>query len=184
MLIFFVLIFLGACGKEEAIETNFSEPMVDFEFTSQDEETVRFDNLKGDWWVANFIYTNCEAVCPITTARMVDIQKELAADDLRPQIISFSIDPSYDTPLILSEYASQYDADLESWSFLTGYEFETIQDISQDTFKSTLEKGAEGLRSHGVNFYLINPEGTIVKKYNAMSEEELEILVEDLQTVL
>lgn len=184
VLVLLIFILLAACGNKEAIETNLSEPMTDFEFITQDEEMVSFENLKGDWWVANFMYTNCEAVCPITTDRMADIQKKLAQDGLSPRIISFSVEPSYDTPSVLKEYASQYDIDLESWSFLTGYDFETIKEISENTFNSVLEKGAVGQRSHGVNFYLINPNGIIVKKYNGMSAEELEILIDDLQIVL
>ena len=183
MFILSMVVFLGACGKD-SIETNLSEPMVDFEFTSQDEKMISLDTLNGEWWIANFMYTNCEAVCPVTTARLVDIQEELAEDDLKPEIISFSIDPSTDTPDVLNDYAEQYGADLDSWNFLTGYEFEIIQKIAKDTFNSVLERGAEGLHSHGVDFYLINPEGVIVKKYNAMNEEELKKLVNDLQAVL
>src|SRR5699024_5435775 len=116
MFILSMVVFLGACGKD-SIETNLSEPMVDFEFTSQDEKMISLDTLNGEWWIANFMYTNCEAVCPVTTARLVDIQEELAEDDLKPEIISFSIDPSTDTPDVLNDYAEQYGADLDSWNF-------------------------------------------------------------------
>lgn len=183
-LVFLIFIFLVSCGNEMEIETNLSEPMTDFEFTTQDDDLLSFEDLKGDWWVANFIYTNCEAICPITTDRMAGIQNTLAKDDLSPRIVSFSIDPSHDTPSVLKEYASQYDVDFKSWSFLTGYDFETIQDLSQKTFKTVIERGSVGLVSHGVNFYLINPKGVIVKKYNGMNTDELEILIEDLETVL
>lgn len=179
LLLFFI--FLVSCGNE--IETNMSEPMTDFEFITQDNDTVSFDNLKDDWWIANFMYTNCQAVCPITTERMADVQKELAKDDLHPQIVSFSVDPKNDKPKVLKEYANQHDVDFESWSFLTGYDFETIQKLSQNTFKSNLEKGAVGLKSHGVNFYLINPEGVIMKKYNGMNEEDSKLLIDDIKTV-
>lgn len=184
VLVFLIFIFLVSCGNQAKIEMNLSEPMIEFEFITQDEDTLSFESLKGDWWVANFMYTNCEAVCPITTARMADIQKKLDMDGLRPRIISFSVEPSYDTPSVLKEYANQYDVDLDSWSFLTGYDFETIQRISEDTFNSVLERGAVGQRSHGVNFYLINPKGIIVKEYNGMNTDELEILMDDLRTIL
>lgn len=183
-LIFLSFIFLVSCEQDVKIETNLSEPMTDFEFTTQDENMLSLNDLKGDWWIANFIYTNCEAICPITTDRMADIQKKLAQSNLYPQIVSFSIDPANDTPRILKEYASQYDADFKSWSFLTGYDFETIQALSEKTFKSVLAQGAVGQMSHGVNFYLINPDGLIIKKYNGMNIDDLEILVDDLKIVL
>lgn len=177
-------IFLISCDNNVEIETNFSEPMAEFEFRTQDEDLLNSNDLKGDWWIANFMYTNCEAVCPITTNRMADIQKTMAESNLTPQIVSFSIDPSNDTPSILKEYANQYDADFESWSFLTGYDFETIKKLSEQTFKSSLAQGAVGQMSHGVNFYLISPDGVIIKEYNGMNTDELEILVDDLETVL
>ena len=182
MLFLSTIFFLVACG--EKIDTNMSEPMTEFEFTTQNEEKLNLDDLKGEWWIANFMYTNCRTVCPRTTANLVDVQQKLKKDGLTPQIVSFSVDPSYDTPEILKEYANEYDADLETWNFLTGYDFETIQEISEDTFKAVLQEGAAGQRSHGFSFYLINPDGNIIKKYDDMSSDELDILVDDLKIVL
>lgn len=181
-LIFLVIIFLAACGNE--IDANMSETMVDFEFKTQDETSLNLENLKDDWWVANFMYTNCRAVCPKTTANLANVQEELKIDDLHPRIVSFSVDPAHDTPDVLREYADNFGADLESWSFLTGYEFETIQDIAQETFKFHLSEGALDQRAHGYNFYLINPDGEIIKEYDGLRPDDLEVLVDDLRNVL
>lgn len=171
-----------ACGDK--IDTNMSEPMADFEFITQNEATLNLDNLKGEWWIANLVYTHCKTICPRTTANLADVQQKLKKDNLSPQIVSFSIDPANDTPEILKEYAQEYDIDSATWNFLTGYDFETIRDISENRFKSVLEKGPNGQRSHGYNFYLINPESEIVKKYDGMSSDELDTLIEDLKKVL
>lgn len=182
--ILFVIItlFLVACGHD--IETNMSEPVADFEFTTQDESKLSLEDLEGDWWIANFMYTNCRTVCPRTTANMATLQKSLHQDGFNPQIVSFSVDPSFDTPNVLKEYAKENDADLNSWSFLTGYDFNTIQELSEENFKAVLEGGAADQRSHSYSFYLVNPEGVIVKKYDGMSENELDHLAEDIKTVL
>src|SRR5690625_6350501 len=82
------------------------------------------------------MYTNCTIVCPTTTPNMVSVQNELKNDGLTPQIISFSIDPSFDTPEVLKDYADDFGADLDHWSFLTGNEFKDIQKLSEDR-KST-----------------------------------------------
>lgn len=178
----FIFIFLIACGED--IETNMSEPMMDFEFTNQADETLSLGDLDGDWWIANFMYTNCRTICPRTTAHMVNVQEKLQDDGLKPQIVSFSVDPAHDTPEVLTEYARDYGADLETWSFLTGYDFATISEISETAFNAALREGAVGQRSHGYGFYLINPQGEIVKKYDGMSTDELDILVDDLRVVL
>lgn len=181
-LFLFIIFLLAACSGN--IDTNMSEPMAEFEFTTHDGDILSLSDLEGEWWITNLMYTDCRTICPRTTTNLVDVQQKLKEDDLHPQIISFSIDPSYDSPEILKEYARQYDVDLETWDFLTGYNFETIQKISQNTFKSTLEKGASGQRSHGYSFYLIDPYGDIVKKYDGMSTDELNILVDDLKIIL
>src|SRR4051812_32823612 len=33
------------------------------------------DELRGSVWIADFIFTHCSTVCPILTARMVQIQR-------------------------------------------------------------------------------------------------------------
>src|SRR5690625_6584762 len=89
--------------------------MLDFEFTTQDEETVSLEDLKGEWWITYMFYTDCRTVCPQTTANMVEIQADLEESGLKPQIISFSVDPENDTPDELRQYADDYGANLDTW---------------------------------------------------------------------
>ncbi|PIC69013.1 cytochrome c oxidase assembly protein [Sporosarcina sp. P16b] len=183
ILILLAAVFLlSACHNK--IETNRSEKLPDFDYTTQDENKLGLDDLIGDWWISYFSYTRCTTVCPRTTANMVDIQRALKNEGLTPRIISFSIDPENDTPEVLREYAKDYSADLETMTFLTGYDFEEIRDLSVTTFKAVLEKGALDQRSHSFFFYLINPDGEIVKQYNGMSDTDNELLVADVKKVL
>lgn len=175
-------VLLGACSG--SIETNMSEQLPDFKYTTQDDTTLGLDDLKGEWWISYFSYTHCTTVCPRTTANMVGIQEQLKEEGLTPEIVSFSIDPELDTPEVLREYAHEYGADLDSMTFLTGYGFDEIRELSIDTFKAVLEKGALGQRSHSFFFYLINPDGEVVKQYNGMSAADNELLVEDVKVVL
>jgi len=181
-LIIVTAIFLSACNDQ--IEANMSEPMVDFEFITQDEDKLNLESLEGEWWIANFMYTNCRTICPTTTVNLSKAQQELSHEGFHPQIVSFSVDPTQDTPEVLKEYAGEYDVNLDTWSFLTGYDFETIQKISEGTFNTVLRKGGADQFSHGFHFYLINPEGEIVKRYDGTSNAELQVLIEDITTVL
>jgi protein SCO1/2 len=173
---------LSACSSP--IETNMSSPMADFSFLTQDKKELGLDDLKDDWWIAYFSYTSCRTVCPRTTASMVKVQSALKEEDLHPQIISFNVDPENDGPEELRAYAAMYGVDLRSWDFLTGYEFETIQEISEQSFQATLEKGAVDQVSHSYLFYLINPDGEVVKSYNGMGTEGTEELIADMKAVV
>lgn len=161
-----------------------SETIPDFDYTTQEGDQLSLEDLKGEWWISYFSYTHCTTVCPRTTANMISIQKELKEDGLTPPIVSFGIDPKNDTPEVLREYAKEYGADTDTFTFLTGYDFETVRDLSMKTFKAVLEEGALDQRSHSYFFYLINPDGEIVKNYNGMSDKENDMLIDDVRTVL
>lgn len=67
----------------------------------------------------NFIFTTCTTICPVMTATFSQMRRELgdAADQVL--LVSISIDPEYDRPAVLGEYASMFGADA-GWTFLTG----------------------------------------------------------------
>ena len=177
-------IFLFGCG--EAIETNMNEDVLEFEVTTQENETFSLDDLKGDYWVADFIFTNCTTVCLPMTANMKGLQdqmKEEGIDDV--QLVSFSVDPDYDTPEVLKAYGDNYEADFSNWTFLTGYDFQTIKEISIKSFKSLLAEAPEGSDqvTHGTRFFLVNPEGKVIKNYDGVQSASMDTIINDLKKV-
>src|SRR5690625_8034817 len=94
--------------NEDKIESNMDETMSDFEFINQDEETVSLDDLKGEYWVADFVFTNCTTVCIPMTSNMKILQDEMIEEDLTNiELISFTVDPDYDTPEVLSDRSEE-----------------------------------------------------------------------------
>ena len=85
-------------------------------------KTVRFydDLLKGKSVVINVIYTRCRDRCPLETAKLAQVQR-LLSDRMGTDIFfySISIDPEWDTPAVLREYAEKFHAE-PGWLFLTG----------------------------------------------------------------
>lgn len=181
----FLIVVLSACSDELPIETNMKETVADFSFTNQDEENVSRDDLAGEWWVADFIFTNCETVCIPMTSNMVGLQNDLEEKDIPMQIVSFSVDPDYDSPDVLKEYANEYDANLDNWDFLTGYDFETIRKLSIKSFRAPLKEPAYGSDqvTHDVRFFLVDPEGNIVKGYKGIEKETINTLLDDIITL-
>jgi len=178
-----LVLFLAACGGE--IESNISGTVEEFEFTTQDNETFSSSDLEGQWWVADFIFTNCTTVCLPMTTNMSELQELLAEEGMDIQLVSFTVDPDYDSPEVLKEYAESYQADLSNWSFLTGYEFETIQELSVNSFRSEAEQLPDTDQvMHGVRFFLVNPDGEVIKHYYGIDMDEVETIVDDLKIVL
>jgi len=186
MLLFALMtIVLTACGGEE-VETNMDAPVADFEFTTQDGDTLSNDDLAGKWWIADFIFTNCETVCLPMTSNMAKLQTKLAEEDLDDvQLVSFSVEPDRDTPEVLTEYAEEYGADLSNWTFLTGYDFDTIKELSIHSFKNIVEAAPEGddQITHGSYFFLVNPDGEVIKNYRGVETDEMDQIVKDVKNL-
>jgi protein SCO1/2 len=85
-------------------------------------KTVRFydDLLSGKSVVVNVIYTRCKDRCPLETAKLAQVQR-LLGDRVGREIFfySISIDPDWDTPTVLKEYAEKFRVG-PGWTFLTG----------------------------------------------------------------
>jgi protein SCO1/2 len=67
----------------------------------------------------NFIFTSCTTICPVMTSTFREVERQLGTDREQVQLVSISIDPEYDTPARLAEYARARGAG-EPWIFLTG----------------------------------------------------------------
>jgi len=91
-----------------------------FELVDQSGAAFSSKQLEGKVWAVGFIFTRCPSICPVLTALMkeVETKSRSAGDDFH--LVSFSVDPSYDTPPVLAAYAAKHDANLDRWSFLTG----------------------------------------------------------------
>jgi protein SCO1/2 len=69
--------------------------------------------------VVNFIYGTCTTICPVLSAGYLNLQRKVTAGNGQVRLISITIDPENDTPLIMKEYLQRYRAQ-PGWDFLTG----------------------------------------------------------------
>lgn len=92
-----------------------------FSLTNQSGQTITLASLRGQILAIDFIYTRCPLpdVCPRLSASFATVARRLRG---RPvTFISVTVDPDYDTPEILAEYARRWGADKGApWHFLTG----------------------------------------------------------------
>lgn len=184
MLLIFTLT-LFACSNEK-IESNMSSTVTDFEFIDQNNKPFASEQLKDNWWIAYFFYTNCKMVCPQTTANIVNVQATLSNDGITPPIIGFSVDPDIDTPAVLRDFATIYDANHDNMIFLTGYDYDTIKELSNKSFKTVLDGGGpeDHAYAHSTSFFLVNPKGEVIKRYDGLSKLDLEKLVADVKKIM
>ena len=181
-LLLVLTLFLAGCGQE--IKDPVSWEIEDFTFTNQNNEDVSLADLQGEVWLAKFVFTNCTTVCLPMMANMTELQEQLKQEGLDVRTVSFSVDPTVDTPEVLKSYAENYGADLSSWDLLTGYSPEKIDAFAMENFKSVARKPAnEDQVVHGTSFYLVDQEGVVRKFYDGIDPPTEEI-INDIEILL
>jgi protein SCO1 len=89
---------------------------------TQDGKTLKFhdDVIKDKIVLISFIYTNRPDICPLTTARITQVEDKLGEMVGRDIFfISMTVDPRVGTPERLEEFAAAFGAG-PGWLFLTG----------------------------------------------------------------
>ena len=154
-----------------------------FSLVNRDGRTIHLEDLAGAPWVADFIFTRCPASCPMMSARMARLDRNLPRD-LDVLLVSISVDPAYDTPEVLERYSKKFQAP-ERWLFLTG-EREDVRRLSIEGFKLGLDMdpppgviGPEPIL-HSTRFVLVDGQGQIRGYYEAFDEASTEKLRSDL----
>jgi protein SCO1/2 len=157
-----------------------------FALTNRDGRPVTLASLAGRPWIADFVFTRCAASCPMMTARLARLGKELSTGEPIHRV-SFTVDPAHDTPEVLARYADSFQAPPD-WFFLTGPEVD-IQRLSRQGFKLALDvpQGDPGSTVepilHSTRFVLVDGQGRIRGYYNGEDEEAVKRLVGDLRAV-
>ena len=179
-----VVVILSGCNSKNEIESNMNVEINDFTYRNQEGNSFGSVDLEGKIWLADFVFTSCETVCPPMTFNMSKIQKMLDEENIEIEIVSFSVDPEIDTPEALRNYAEKFDADFSNWHWLTGYEQEEIEDFALNNFKTVVKKPTnEDQVLHGTSFYLVNQEGILIKDYSGVSEVPFDEMINDIKVL-
>lgn len=163
-----ILLMIGSAGLLNACSSFPEEiPSISpFSFTDQHGESFGSSDLEGHMWVANFIFTECDTVCPPMTAKMADLQEALKQEQLDVELVSFSVDPQVDTPEKLKLYLEQFTEDDSNWHLLSGYDQEDIEKFAVEEFETLVNKPKDSDQVlHGVNFFVLNENGVIVEDF-------------------
>jgi protein SCO1 len=151
-------------------------------FTMTDQRGLPFGTreLAGKVWIANFIFTSCQTMCPVLTQKLAAVGKR--ARHLGPDLhlVSFTVDPERDTPERLADYGARAGADPHKWAFLTG-SLAAIEQAVVDSFKIAIERRrtVDGLWEivHGEHLVLVD-RSLRIRGYFDASPEGMDRLVD------
>lgn len=140
------------------------EAAPDFTLLDQEGRVVALNRFRGKRVVLNFIFTRCPiaTMCPAATQRMSELQQAArAAGATQVEFVSISLDPAYDTPAVLKEYAAVRGLDLANWSFLTGPDAAVRHLLAQ---LGIIREFDGATIKHSLATLLIDPSGRIIHR--------------------
>ncbi len=140
------------------------ETVPQFSLYNQDGEVVSINRFRGRVIVMNFIYTRCPiaTMCPASTLRMMALQHAAKAKGITDlELVSITLDPVYDTPSVLKNYADVRGIDSANFTFLTGPE-NAVRDLLHQ-FGVIVEPG-ENFLKHTLSTLLIDGQGKIIHR--------------------
>jgi protein SCO1/2 len=150
-------------------------PAFDFTLTAQDGSAFSTAGLRGKVVALNFVFTRCTDVCPIATAKMVLIQRELGEQFGRDVFfVSVSVDPEHDTPEVLARYASAFGFEPSGWVFLSGSPA-AIREVAR-SYGVFHDRRSGGEVDHNLLTSLIDREGTLRVQYMGERFDPAELL--------
>ncbi|HEY4013370.1 MAG TPA: SCO family protein [Polyangiaceae bacterium] len=121
-------------------------------------------SMRGHPSVVDFFFTRCLSSCPRLTARMAQLQGDVARRAPSVKLVSISVDPENDTPEVLADYAARNNADRARWSFVTG----PLDDVERAVIQGFKMSGTKVYKNakdydviHGDWFVLVDASGNI-----------------------
>ena len=177
----------------------------EFSFLDQDSLLISNEDYLGKVYVIDFFFTSCPTICPVMSKNLVELQDEFREFE-NFGLASFTINPEYDTPSVLKEYAELYGISDMDWHLMTG-EIDKIYDLANVGFNiyAAADPNVPGGFEHSGLFALVDKQGyirsrldqfgnpiiyyrgTITEEQNVNAdgeEEQIGILKEDIRKLL
>jgi protein SCO1/2 len=167
----FGLVFLAGCGGP-SLPVLYDVPA--FTLTAETGAPFSSASLKGQVWVADFIFTHCPGPCLRMSTQMKKLQ-----DQTSVRLVSFTVDPNRDSAEVLAGYARRYRAQPGRWTFLTG-PLDQLNYLSRTVFKVG---DIEADFTHSTRMILVDKEMRIRGFYDSTDEDEIAKLLAGIKSL-
>ncbi len=150
-------------------------------WNTEEGNTIQLHDLKGKVLVVVMIYTTCKAACPRLVADMLAIRGKVP-EKLKDKVqyVLVSIDPEYDTPVKLKEFAITKEMDGEEWTFLQG-DPETVREFANVLSVKYKEISPMDF-SHSNIISIFNPAGDLIHQQEGLGVNNRETIEAIIKT--
>lgn len=168
------LIFLFLCICFNSIESFSAELdsksiyQLDHQWISQQGKSVKLKDLAGHPAVVTMTFASCPGVCPLMVNDMKSFDKVLNKNEKsKIRYMTFSIDPSRDTPKELTSFFKKMKLD-KRWTLFTSND-DQVREMAAAlgfSYKST----GDGDFTHSTSLFLLSSEGVLLAKKDRSSD--------------
>lgn len=170
--------------KECPVTDSTQHYIPDFTFINQEGKPIGRSQMEGKITVVDFFFTSCPSICPVMSKELSRVN-DMFREEPRAQLISISIDPEFDTPQVLKQYADEHEAIAGKWHFLSGPKLETFQLARCGFVLPALDgNGVPDDFVHSDKFILIDAEGRIRGYYSGTTREQVDLLILEMKILL
>ncbi len=128
----------------------------DIPLVDQSGVPFHLSELVGRPAAITFFATRCQDTCPIVNA----VFARLSRASLHARLVTISLDPGYDTPFVIANYARALQARTPAWHFVTGKPADVASVLA--AFGVVLEKGSDGIPdAHSDMIYILDHRGQL-----------------------
>ena len=156
----------------------------DFQFYNEDSILVNKASFKNKVWISEFFFATCPSICPIMNTQLKNVEKALKSYSKDLQFLSFTIDPTHDTPSVLKAHKQKLGIQNKNWAFLSGNEAFTHQlGIEHFLIFAGREEEALGGYAHSGAFTLVDKKGRVRGVYEVV-QPDLSINTKEYQRLI
>ncbi|NQX42085.1 protein SCO1/2 [Pedobacter steynii] len=158
----------------------------DFKLVNQQADSVNWKSYEGKILVLNLFYTTGNTYAVNFANKAMKAFEATYAHNKTVNFVGLSIDPSRDTPKVLSDYAVVLGAKAGKWDLLTGDSTTIYSLINKGLFIDAHRELQNGEQKfvYSNMFVLLDPQRRIRGYYEATSQEALSKLDDEIKVLI
>lgn len=163
-----------------------------FKLVNYTGDSLSSDIFKDKIYVVNFFFSRCGTICPMTIKNIKHSQELFIKESDGLKFVSISVDPVFDSSVVLNEYQNRMGNSGTNWLFLTG-DKKYIYDLIIKGFKVPVADASEFDKTirnidemfiHSEKVLLIDKKSQVRGIYDGTSKLEMDKLNLEIKVLL
>lgn len=154
-----------------------------FKLVNQYGDSISDKDLNGKIYVADFFFTSCPSICPVMQRNMLSVYNAYKnTPDVK--ILSYTIDPKYDSVKVLKKYADKLGVAGNMWWFIQGKKDDTYR-LAEKSYLVAVSRDTTvpGGYVHQGYFVLIDKQKRVRGSYDGTNPQQVSQLIDDIKTL-